>query len=1119
MRIGKVLACLALALFATVTLAFAQPASSQVVAGQILVKFVPGAAANVKANAHRVARGRLLTEIAGRGVALVAVPDGDEPAAVARYRRDPNVLFAEPNYTRHVPEPAAHDPGTEVVPRDKYFGQQWALHNTGQEFYCFAWIFGNLCLYQGLADADIDAPEAWAISTGSPAITVAVIDTGIDYTHPDLAAHYAGGYNFVASNFDPLDDHGHGTHVAGTIAAGLDNLTGDPAAAEGVVGVAPQARILAYKVCAADGSCSDFAIQQAIARAIADGAKVINLSLGDTTFSESLNQSVQDAWNAGVVVVAAAGNDGTTTPFYPAAYDHVVSVGAFDEDQRRASFSNYGSWVALSAPGNAIVSTYPASKCTPAGTPGDTGCYAWLSGTSMAAPHVAGAAALLWSRPDVTSNQQVVDLLLHSADPAGVSSERLDSWTAHGGLNLHDAMSDGLATGKPVANAGPDQAVKDADGDGVELVSLDGSASHDPDGTIVSYEWRDGATVLGSGAQITAPLSLGTHTVTLEVIDNDGLTAIDTAVVTVAPPSLVSVVASTSEAREAGLQPGVFTLTRDGDASAPLTVQYVVGGTAAAGSDYQVLPGTVLFAAGAATATITVVPIDDDLLESNESVVLTLTSGKGYGVGSPGSASVAVVSDDLPPDLVVLSASAPATGGADADIVVTDTTKNQGTGTAAASVTAVYLSSNTSFDAADLFLGTRAVPRLASAATSQASTSLHIPAGTATGSYYVLVRSDWNDQVPESAEANNVKASGTIKIGPDLAVSALVTPSSAVPGGTFTVTDTIQNQGGGTAGASTTRFYLSTNSTLDAGDVPLGGRDVPQLAPGASHAGSALLTVPLGTAGGSYYVIALADGDKAVAETSESNNTRVNVSLKVGADLVVSTLSVPSVASLSGTISVSESTRNQGGGAAAPSSTGFYLSANSVLDASDVLLGSRPVDVLASTATSAAVTTLQIPSGTLPGSYYVVAKADWAGAVPEGDESNNTRLASIAIGPDLTVTTVTAPTSAAAGSVIIISDTTKSQGADALPASTTWFYLSTNSVLDAGDVLLGSRTVLALTPGASDIGSATITIPAQTAAGTYFIIAAADGDRTIAEALENNNTRARTISISVAPAP
>ena len=268
-----------------------------------------------------------------------------------------------------------------MVPGDYHFGQQWALDNTGQGFLCFPWPFGGeLCFYQGTPDADIDAPEAWSILQGSSAVTVAVIDSGVDYTHPDLAPNYAGGYDFVAPDGDPMDDHGHGTHVAGTIAAAMDNPTGNPAESEGVVGVAPNARILAYKVCRADGTCDDFAMQQAIARAVTDGANVINMSLGQTAFSQSLDDAVQEAWNAGLVIVAGAGNDGTTQQFYPAALDNVISVAAFDEDHRRASFSSYGSWVDISAPGNVIMSSYPSSACagsrrraTPAATPGIAG--------------------------------------------------------------------------------------------------------------------------------------------------------------------------------------------------------------------------------------------------------------------------------------------------------------------------------------------------------------------------------------------------------------------------------------------------------------------------------------------------------------------------------------------------------------------------------------------------------------------------------------------------------------------------------------------------------------------------------------------------------------------------
>jgi hypothetical protein len=386
--------------------------------------------------------------------------------------------------------------------------------------------------YIGTADADIDAPEAWGISTGNT-VVVAVIDTGIDYTHPDLMFNYAGGVDFVNGDGDPMDDHGHGTHVSGTIAASLNNVTGDPSAEEGVVGVAPNARIVAYKVCDAAGNCSDFAIEQGIAQAISAGAKVINMSLGGPEISQSLTDAVQDAWNAGLVIVAGAGNDGNTNQFYPAALPNVISVGAFDEDHQRASFSNYGNWVDISAPGNVIMSSYPMAQCVASGIPGDAGCYNWLSGTSMATPHVSGAAALVWSRGDVSTNSQVVDILLNSAEPRGVSNTRLDSWTIHGGLNIHNALSYGLTNLAPIANAGPDQTVVDSGGDSVESVTLDGSGSSDPDGSVVTYEWREGSAFVAFGATPAVFLPVGAHTLTLQVTDDRGATASDTVSITV----------------------------------------------------------------------------------------------------------------------------------------------------------------------------------------------------------------------------------------------------------------------------------------------------------------------------------------------------------------------------------------------------------------------------------------------------------------------------------------------------------------------------------------------------------------------------------------------------------
>jgi thermitase len=250
-------------------------AAGPFVSGEVLVQFKPGAAANARAAAHSQAGGSPGDEIARTSVQLVSVAPGREDAAIKAYLRNPNVLNATPNYLYSIIEPVAHSSGTEVMPGDFYFDEQWALHNTGQLFQC---IIPGWCFYIGTPDADIDAPEAWAISQGA-GVKIAIVDTGIDYTHPDLASRYAGGHDFLNHDSDPMDDMLHGTHVAGIAAAAMNNLTGNPAEEEGVAGVAPAAQLLAYKVCDSQGQCPDFAIEQGIAQAITDGAKVINISL------------------------------------------------------------------------------------------------------------------------------------------------------------------------------------------------------------------------------------------------------------------------------------------------------------------------------------------------------------------------------------------------------------------------------------------------------------------------------------------------------------------------------------------------------------------------------------------------------------------------------------------------------------------------------------------------------------------------------------------------------------------------------------------------------------------------------------------------------------------------
>ncbi|MEI6424186.1 MAG: S8 family peptidase [Lentisphaerota bacterium] len=202
---------------------------------------------------------------------------------------------------------------------------------------------------------------------------VAIIDTGMDYTHPDLAAHYAGGYNAIVSTATPLDDHGHGTHVSGTIGAIKDSV--------GVVGIAPNARLYAVKVLDAKGSGSYSNIVDGIQWAVDNKIQVINMSLGGGSGTPALQKVMEAADKAGVTIVCAAGNDSGPVN-YPAKYPQSIAVSASDSSDKLASFSSRGAEIAFIAPGVNVPSTYKGSA------------YKTMSGTSMASPHVAGLAAI-----------------------------------------------------------------------------------------------------------------------------------------------------------------------------------------------------------------------------------------------------------------------------------------------------------------------------------------------------------------------------------------------------------------------------------------------------------------------------------------------------------------------------------------------------------------------------------------------------------------------------------------------------------------------------------------------------------------------------------------------------
>jgi subtilisin family serine protease len=308
----------------------------------VLVRFKPEARQDgmvlpdVAAAAHASVGATEVRALSGvAGLQLVKLPAGvTVPAAITKYEQNPNVLYAEPDYLRHV----------DVVPNDPYFSSLWGLHNTGQT------VKGE----GGVPGADIDAPRAWDKTTGSNDVVVAVLDTGVDYREPDLAPNIVNGWDFITNSSDPMDRDGHGTHVAGTIAAVGNNGIG-------VTGVMWKAKIMPLRISGPDGFPLAAEIA-AIDYATSHGARIINMSFGGPEYS----QAEKDAIDASpALCVCAAGNNGANNdgaPHYPSSYSssNIISVAATDQNDVLASFSDYGpKSVQIAAPGTNILSTFP----------------------------------------------------------------------------------------------------------------------------------------------------------------------------------------------------------------------------------------------------------------------------------------------------------------------------------------------------------------------------------------------------------------------------------------------------------------------------------------------------------------------------------------------------------------------------------------------------------------------------------------------------------------------------------------------------------------------------------------------------------------------------------------
>ena len=554
---------------------------------------------------------------------VVKVPAGMTASTlIAKYLLSGLVQYAEHDFYVHA----------LAAPNDFYYqqGNLWGLHNYGQ--------FG------GKSNADIDAPDAWTFQHDASNIIVAVVDTGVYYTHEDLAGNmwhnpqenqdgYTNdlyGINVTTNglgNGNPLDDYGHGTHVAGTIGAVGNNSVG-------VVGVAWHVQIMACKFLDAQGNGTIDGAIQCLQFAQNHGANVINASWGSTGFtSQSLHDAIASLRNAGIMFVAAAGNSGANndvTPLYPASYsdlDNIIAVAATDPSDQLPPWSDYGPTnVDLAAPGQEVYSCWNGSNND----------YQYDDGTSMACAMTCGAVAVMEAHFPNENYQQIRQQLLAEVDPlASLQGKCLSG----GRLNLYKALSGGAP---PPPSLTASFSANPTSGQAPLNVQFTDTSSGSP----ISWNWNfgDGSTSTAQNPAHTYN-NAGSFTATLTVTGADGSTSSASQTITATSGGggqpAITLTATQPDAYVSNQAPATVNFHRTGDTSQSYEVYWSFSGTAQDGVDYGPLPTNSPFPAGQADAALTITPINHGQT-NDETVIVTLMPGPDYQAGSPSSATVVI---------------------------------------------------------------------------------------------------------------------------------------------------------------------------------------------------------------------------------------------------------------------------------------------------------------------------------------------------------------------------------------------------------------------------------------------------------------------------------------------